>query len=939
MPLFKRKRFDSAPIFTVGDDSFIVKRAESGSTGALLDIQDQTGTSLFRIDNAGTVQTITVAAGSIDLGTDTTGDYVQALNAGTGVTITNNSGEGANPTIAIGQAIGSGNSPTFSALTISNGASVGTSLTVGSSVIIEGTVDAHQTSIVAVDPTADRTVTLQDASGTVALLGTIALGTDTTGNYMSGISAGNGISVTHTPAEGSSATVELATVTRTDSTGSPKTQYVHSISTNSYGQVTEVAKSDLSIALGTQTTGDYVASLVAGTGVTLTNNSGETATPTIAIGQSVATDATVTFNTVNANLTGNVTGNASTASALQTARTIALSGDISGSASFDGSQAITISSTIQPNSVALGTDTTGNYVATVSGTDNQITVSGSGSEAAALTLSLPQSIATTSSVSFADVQITNNSLTANSAVTKSYVDAIAAGIDWHTAVVLATTAVLPNTPTYSNGTSGNNATLTAGANARLSIDATNANTGERVLVKNQASALQNGVYVVTDQGSASTPWILTRAEDFDGDNSHAIIGGEAVFITGGSINVRQGFIVTSAGSGTAGAHIFGTDSISFTQFTGTASFTAGSGLTQTGNTLNVGTVSSSRIVVNNDDIDLATVSQSNTTGTPGTSFVQSQTVDSYGRITGTVTAVIQDATTSVKGIASFSSSNFSVASGVVSIANNAVALGTQTTGNYMSDVSGGTGVTVTHTPGEGSTATIAIGQSVATSATPTFTSMTLSQATGTAPLTVSSTTRVSNLNADLLDDFTGAWYSPPGMISMFAGSSAPSGWLLCDGSAVSRTTFANLFTAIGTQFGSGNGSTTFNVPDLRGRVAVGLISTDTSFDTLGETGGHKELTAHTHTGPSHTHTGTTATEGAHTHAYTDYHTDGGAAVNFGSHYSVGAYTATTRTTAAGSAHSHTFTSDASGTANTGSTGNGNAGNLQPYIVLNYIIKI
>lgn len=610
MPLFKRKRFDSAPIFTVGDDSFIVKRAESGSTGALLDIQDQTGASLFRIDNAGTVQTITVAAGSIDLGTDTNGDYVQALNAGTGVTITNNSGEGANPTIAIGQAIGSGNSPTFSALTISNGASVGTSLTVGSSVIIEGTVDTHQTSIVAVDPTADRTVTLQDASGTVALLGTIALGADTTGNYMSGISAGNGISVTHTPAEGSSATVELTTVTRTDSTASSQTQYVHEVSTNSYGQIIGVSKSDLSIALGTQTTGNYVASLVAGTGVTLTNNSGETATPTIAIGQAVGTTDNVTFHDVT------------------------ISGDL-----------------------------------TVTGTVNTV---------------------------------------------------------------------------------------------------------------NETNLAVEDAFIYLNDGSTITNPDLGIAGNYnDGSYKHA--------------------------------------------------------------------------------------------------------------------GVFRDAT---DGVFKFFDS---------------------------------------YTPEPG--ADINVAHASYADAPLKAKKLELTQATGTAPLTVASTTLVSNLNADLLDSQQGSWYSPPGAIVMFGGSSAPEGWLLCDGSAVSRTTYANLFMAISTTYGVGNGSTTFNLPDISGRVPVGRNASDASFDTLGETGGHKELAAHTHTGPSHTHTGTTATEGAHTHTYTDVHTDGGAAANFGSSYQVGQYTSTTRTTAAGSAHSHTFTSDASGTENTGSTGNGNAGNLQPYIVLNYIIKI
>ena len=62
---------------------------------------------------------------------------------------------------------------------------------------------------------------------------------------------------------------------------------------------------------------------------------------------------------------------------------------------------------------------------------------------------------------------------------------------------------------------------------------------------------------------------------------------------------------------------------------------------------------------------------------------------------------------------------------------------------------------------------------------------------------------------------------PPGMLAPYAGKTAPSGWLLCDGSAVSRTTYADLFAVIGTTYGAGNGSTTFTLPDLRGRVAAG----------------------------------------------------------------------------------------------------------------------
>lgn len=95
--------------------------------------------------------------------------------------------------------------------------------------------------------------------------------------------------------------------------------------------------------------------------------------------------------------------------------------------------------------------------------------------------------------------------------------------------------------------------------------------------------------------------------------------------------------------------------------------------------------------------------------------------------------------------------------------------------------------------------------------------------------------------------------TPVGSISLFAGKTAPNGWLICDGSAVSRTTYANLFSVIGTTYGKGDGSTTFNIPNLKGKVPVGLDSDDTSFDTIGKTGGEKTHTLTRAEMPSHQH--------------------------------------------------------------------------------------
>jgi microcystin-dependent protein len=96
---------------------------------------------------------------------------------------------------------------------------------------------------------------------------------------------------------------------------------------------------------------------------------------------------------------------------------------------------------------------------------------------------------------------------------------------------------------------------------------------------------------------------------------------------------------------------------------------------------------------------------------------------------------------------------------------------------------------------------------------------------------------------------------PAGTMADFAGTSAPTGWLACDGSAVSRTTYAALFTAISTTWGVGDGSTTFNVPDFRRRVAVGSggSGTATLANSVGSTGGAETHTLTSNEMPAHTH--------------------------------------------------------------------------------------
>jgi microcystin-dependent protein len=155
---------------------------------------------------------------------------------------------------------------------------------------------------------------------------------------------------------------------------------------------------------------------------------------------------------------------------------------------------------------------------------------------------------------------------------------------------------------------------------------------------------------------------------------------------------------------------------------------------------------------------------------------------------------------------------------------------------------------------------------------------------------------------------------PSGALMPFAGGGAPSGWLICDGSAVSRTTYSSLYAAIGATYGSGNGSTTFNVPDMRGNVPMGANGSY----PLGSSGGEASHVLTTSEMPVHSHT-----DSGHSHG--------------GIPNQLLAVQSGTGTTVIGGG---TTGNTGSASANIQNAGSGGAhNNLQPYQTFNYIIKV
>jgi hypothetical protein len=534
------------PFLTVGSTSGLTQaRYLNASTG--LSLTDSGAGGTLTINMTGTASSLNAASTGFIVKNSASTVVNRSITVGSGMTVSDGDGVSANPVIGLSQLLQNISSTTAVGLLTVNGTTVTATTIVGTadqiSVATGNGIGGSPTIGIASNPVVPGTASITIPSGTTAQragsngafryntttatfegYANGAWGAITTGTGVTSIATGTGLTGGPITSTGT-ISIDNTTVTA-GSYGSSSS--VGTFTVNGQGQLTAAANVSITASgIGAVASVSGTANEITATGttsVTLSLPSALTFTgKTVTGGVFNMTTATVGSDTVTTN----------TASQTLTNKTIS---GASNTLSSIGNSSLTNSSvTIGTTGVALG--------------------------ATSLTLGGLTSVAVTQDPT-SDLQL----------ATKQYVDAVASNLNIHAACAAATTGTLASitggTVTYNNGSSGVGATLTLSV-ALTTLDGYTLVNGNRILVKNEVSTANNGIYTWATGGT-----VLTRATDFD--TNVEIASGDFTFISNGTLYANTGWVQTLP------VTTVGTSPIVFTQFSGAGTYTAGTGLTLTG---------------------------------------------------------------------------------------------------------------------------------------------------------------------------------------------------------------------------------------------------------------------------------------------------------------------------------------------------------------------